>query len=219
MPPLAAFSFHRAPRTRLWLRKGFSGQEDPAEWLENGSRLLRERAGPSLGAGRGLVRRVQLGGRLGVWRQNLHGGLLGGLTGPCFLGLTRLEDELLLSETLLAHGISTPEILLAYAERTGICWHQHLVTAEVPGSATVFARAGDPRAQSASRELLERLFTIGLWAPDLHPANLLWQEAEQRCWIIDLADARLLGRPLTPRERASRRARYERYFRKHGAPA
>ncbi len=211
----AAFELSRAPGFRLWRRRELEGL-DLDRWRRRGEAELAAASGEAFGAGRGHARRVELLGRPAVWRCNAHGGLLGGLFGRRFLSYDRLEEELTLSETLRSHGVATPEVLLALAQRSGLFWRQHLVTAEVPAAATVFDCRDQPAALAAAAALLEELFQLGLWAPDLHPANLLWQAAERRCWVIDLADCRLLGRPLTAGERRARLGRFARYFRKHG---
>jgi len=186
-----------------------------ASWLEQGPARLRAAASGVAGGGRGAARRLELGGRQAVWRHNRHGGLLAVLQGDRYAGPGRLLRELALSEVLRGEGIPTPAVLLALAWRRGPWWRQELVTEEVPGAVTVFAARQDARALATARALLEALFTAGLWMPDLHPGNLLWQPATGRCLVIDLAGARLLGRPLAPRERAARLQRFCRYFRKH----
>ncbi|RMH02353.1 MAG: hypothetical protein D6702_09060 [Planctomycetota bacterium] len=213
MPVPAAFVRHAARRAGLLLRRGLD--LDPAPFLVSGPEELRRRTIGEVGGGRGGARRLDLAGRPGIWRQNRHGGFAGTLLGARYLGSERLEDEVELSETLLAHGIPTPEVLLALAWRPTVFWEQHLVTAEVEDAVTVFAAGGEPAAAAAARELIEELFRIGLWAPDLHPGNLLWQSSARRVWLIDLAGCRLLGRPLTESEQAARRSRFLRYFRKH----
>ncbi len=215
MKDLALFSFQQRPGARLWMRRGLEWTSSAKEWLEEGENLLEASVCGPLDGGRGGVQRVDCGGRPGVWRRNLHGGLLGPVLGPRFLTPRRLQDEILLSETLRVSGILTPKVLLAYAGRRSGAWNHHLVTAEVPHCQTVFDARQDPAALAAGQALLDRLFDFGLWAPDLHPANLLWQAQEERCWILDLADARLLGRPLDRLERHARRRRFDRYFRKH----
>lgn len=211
----AAFELHLEPGLRLWSRRGLAGF-DATPWRADPAACLHAGAGAAYDEGRGHARRLELAGRPAVWRRNAHGGLLGPLLGRRFLDSRRLEEELTLSETLRSHAVATPEILLAVASRHGPWWRQDLVTARVPGAVTVFAARARPAALAAASELLEELFRIGFWAPDLHPANLLWQEDERRCWLIDLATCRLLGRPLTARERRARRRRFARYFLKHG---
>lgn len=204
-------------RLRLWLAPALQGAQDPLAWRESGELMLaalaRGEAEP--GAGRGGVRAIAIGGFEGVWRVNRHGGLFGRLRGDRFATTARLRDEVTLAGHLRALGVPTPPVLAALAARRGGAWRQHLVTLRVPGAVTLFAARGDPAAARAALPLLERLHELGLWATDLHPANLLWQPATGRCWLIDLAGARLLGRPLTRRERAARLARFLRYFAKH----
>ena len=217
MKDLALFSFHQTPGARLWVRRGLDLPTPPEDWLTGGENQLQTVVSGSLGGGRGGVQRVQLGNRDGIWRRNMHGGLLGPVLGARFMTPRRLQDEIILSETLRVSGFWTPEVLLALAVRHSGAWNQHLVTAEIQHSTTVFEARQDPEALAAGQKLLTRLFDFGLWAPDLHPANLLWQSEEKCCWILDLADARLLGRPLDRLERRARVRRYERYFRKHSS--
>jgi hypothetical protein len=204
-------------RARLWLAPALQRGQDPLAWREEGELLLAAHAKEEefATAGRGRTRLVALGGHEGVWRVNRHGGLLGGLRGDRYASPARLQDEVTLAGHLRALGVPTPPVLLALAARRGVAWRQHLVTLRVPEAVTVFAAREDTAAAAAARALLDRCWELGLWAADLHPDNLLWQAATGRCWLIDLAGARLLGRPLTARERAARDARFLRYFRKH----
>lgn len=214
------------PRIRLWLANGLDG-EDAAAWLAGGEALLEARAHAAgdrvLGTGRGAARGLEIGGRRGVWRVNRHGGLLGGLQGARYRSPDRLAREVLLSAWLRSQGVATPKVLLALAVRQGGFWRQHLVTEEVVGARTVFEARDDEAALEAADAMLEQVFDLGLWATDLHPANLLWQAgsghasaaASSRCWLLDLAGASLRDRPLTPEERRARRERFARYFEKH----
>jgi len=215
------------PRIRLWLADGLEG-EDAAAWLAGGEALLEARAHAAgdrvLGTGRGAARGLTIGGRLGVWRVNRHGGLLGGLQGARYRSPDRLAREVLLSAWLRSQGVDTPEVLLALAVRQGAFWRQHLVTEEVCDARTVFEARDEESALLAADAMLERVFALGLWATDLHPGNLLWQPnpapasasaAPGRCWLLDLAGASLRNRPLNAEERAARRARFARFFQKH----
>ena len=212
----AAFDAHRRPGRILWVRRGVELPGDVEDWEKRGPELLRECAEDSRGFGRAQVRSIRFGQDMGVWRRNLHGGLLGNVLGPRFLTPERLTGEVVLSESLRVFGVPTPRVFLAWAGLRAGFWNQHLVTEEIPNAQTVFESRKDPQALRAGKELIERVFDFGLWAPDLHPGNLLWQPEEQKCWLIDLADAGLLGRPLGQAERLTRRARYLRFFRKHG---
>jgi len=218
-----------APGVRLWLAKELVGSEDVALWLAEGENLLEQRADAAdtvIGGGRGAARRVMLGGdRAGVWRINRHGGLLGGVQGDRYRTPARLQAEVELSEELRRHGIDTPRVLLALAVKHGLSWRQHLVTTEVDGAVTVFDARDQQPALQAADQLLDRLCEVGLWATDLHPANMLWQAGpvgepghgqSGRCWVIDLAGAKLLAGPLTAEQRLARRKRFARYFAKHG---
>lgn len=198
-----------------------------------------------IGGGRHQTRRVLLGdqaghvdpnasGWHGVWRINRHGGLLGSVQGDRYRTPTRLQAEIELSEALRSRGIATPRVLLALAVKHGLSWRQHLITEEVAGAVTVFDARKDQEALTAADQLLQRLCDVGLWATDLHPGNMLWQAAEltaetansahptatgrgaSRCWVIDLAGAKLLPNPLNPEQRLARRRRFARFFAKHG---
>lgn len=193
--------------------------EDADAWLASGERKLELAASTEdrvLGTGRGAARAVVLAhGLHGVWRTNRHGGLLGGVRGAGFVDAKRLEQEVALSESLRILGVCTPRVLLALACRRALSWRQHLVTEEIQGAITVFEAREDRAALEASAKLLQKVFDLGLWATDLHPANLLWRAEDQSCWLIDLAGAKLLDRPLDSRQRAHRGERFLRYFRKH----
>lgn len=202
-------------RARLWLSPVLMGSIDLQQWLVDGELLLSANAREAAGTGRAPARHVRLGDRAGVWRQNRHGGLLGGWRGDRYASPRRLADEVALVERLRRLEIATPPVLLALAVRRGRAWRQHLVTALVPEARTVFDCREDEDAAAGARELLEEIFDVGLWAPDLHPANLLWQPQARRCWLLDLAGARLLGRPLRAGERRARTSRFLRYFDKH----
>lgn len=210
-----AFSALDRPGLSLWGRRDVG--EDWAAWLEDPEARLAAAAagGSSAGVGRGPARRVRLGDRRGVWRVNRHGGWLGGLQGDRYRGTRRLHDEVRLSESLRTAGLDTPAVLLALAVRHGPFWRQHLVTEEVQGARTVFESREDPAALERARAFLECVFDLGVWAPDLHPDNLLWEPGAGRVWLIDLAGARSRGRPLGADERAARLSRFARYFGKH----
>lgn len=205
--------------SRLWVMDGLAaGDEGWDDWLVRGDFHLESSASildQVVGVGRHPARKVLIGGKQGVWRINRHGGALGSMLGDKYLTSHRLGREIRLSQELRHHGVATPEVLLGLALREGLFWRQHLVTAEVEFCRTVFDSRKDRNALGAADALLDRLADLGLWATDLHPDNMLWQKSSQTCWVIDLAGARLLGRPLKPVERESIRARFVRYFKKH----
>ncbi len=202
-------------RAVLWASPEALPGVDPRLWLVDGELLLSAAAREDAGQGRGAARRVTVAGLDGVWRRNRHGGWLGGMRGDRYASPRRLAREVALVAHLRRLGIATPPVLLALAAARGRSWRQHLVTARVAEAGTLFAAGADPVAAAAARELLEEIFDVGLWAPDLHPANLLWQAGPGHCWLIDLAGARLLGRPLRAGERRARLRRFLRYFTKH----
>ncbi len=202
-------------RARLWLAPRLLAGLNLQQWLADGELLLSAQAREEAGSGRGAARRVALAGNEGVWRVNRHGGLLGRLRGDRFGSPRRLAREVEVVARLRRLEIATPPVLLALAVRRGGAWRQHLLTALVPDACTLFEVRQDAGAAAAARALLEELFDVGLWASDLHPANLLWQPGPRCCWIVDLAGARLLQRPLRRGERRARIARFLRYFVKH----
>ena len=203
----------------MWVKEGLiSGPEGWDAWLLDGEEYLRKNAKACnrvVGVGRALAKQVQIDGLMGVWRTNRHGGILGSLQGDRYFSSYRLACEIRLSQELRNHGIATPEVLLGLAVRHGFFWRQHLVTAEVLESSTVFSSRENSEVLVAASHLLNRLASLGLYASDIHPGNMLWQESTNTCWIIDLAGARLLGRPLRSNERESMRRRFVRYFRKY----
>ena len=204
---------------KLWITDGLrAGSEGWDSWLEDTETHLERSAQMCdgvIGVGRHPARKVHVGGLAAVWRVNHHGGLLGSVLKHRYASAQKLSQEIRLSQRLQEEGVLTPRVLLGYARVHGMFWKQHLVTEEVPDCQTVFAARKDRNALAAADALLDRVANLGLWATDLHPDNLLWQHKEQKCWLIDLAGARLLGRPLRPQEREARRARFIRYFAKH----
>lgn len=211
---------------------------DWTAWLNNGEAQLEslaQQADRVLGNGRGAARAVSFAlpdaaraegtaraGAVpanalhGAWRINRHGGLFGGLRGDRYRDAYRLQQEVTLSGALRFLGVNTPEVLLAYSKCHGKWWRQHLVTEEVRDAVTVFEARDSTEALQAATTLLDQLFSVGLWATDLHPGNLLWQAEQRQCWLIDLAGAELRPQALSPSERRSRVERFARFFRKHG---
>jgi hypothetical protein len=223
--PDSAASPHTCSGSHAWLSLAASvaSEIDADAWLADGETRLQELADQAdriLGEGRGAARAVTLpamsGTVAGVWRVNRHGGLLGGLQADRYLDAGRLQQEVALSERLRGLGIATPEVLLALACRHGAWWRQHLVTREVESAVTVFEAREHGAALVAATALLQQVFDAGLWATDLHPGNLLWQEADGECWLIDLAGAELRSVPLSCAEREARVERFARFFVKHG---
>ena len=168
-----------------------------------------------VGRGRAVTPAVNIDGVAGVWRTNRHGGLFGGIFGARYAGNQRLRSEIDVAARLDALRINTPQVLLAVAVRDGMCWSQHLVTAEVAGAVTLFDARDDAQAMRAAGECLSKLFDAGYYASDLHPRNMLWVAETQQAWVIDLAGAKMLGRKLNAKEREARLKRFERFFVKH----
>lgn len=237
--PESAASPQTYSDSQAWLcvAPSLVGGCDWSAWLHEGEALLEELAQQAdriLGTGRGAARAVTFTASAahadaraansvtqhptmehGVWRINRHGGLLGGLQADRYLDASRLQEEVALSAQLRKLGIHTPEVLLAFAQRHGAWWRQHLVTREVEAAQTVFDARDSAAALQAAAELLEQLFRVGLWATDLHPGNLLWQAETGQCWLIDLAGAELRSEPLSTADRKVRVERFARFFVKH----
>ncbi|MDP7062606.1 MAG: lipopolysaccharide kinase InaA family protein [Planctomycetota bacterium] len=210
---------------------------DWESWLQDGESKLEAlalREDRELGTGRGAARAVAFESSAvqgaadgnpvaspgnsvlhGAWRINRHGGLFGGIRGDRYRDASRLQQEVNLSGALRFMGVHTPEVLLAYSKRHASWWRQHLVTTEIRDAVTVFDARESEEAMRAAGTLLEQLFSVGLWATDLHPGNLLWQKQAQRCWLIDLAGAELRPQGLSMSERRSRVERFARFFKKH----
>ncbi len=204
------------PGLRVWAAPGLVPSVE-ALAAPDGLAAAWERGGRGVvGGGRGEARLVVLpDGAEGVWRRDRHGGLFGPALGDRYATPARLAREVATSAALRGHGIATPPVLAAVARRVRGWWRQDLVTWRVPGARTVFELGDDPEVAAAARCLLTAVLDLGLDAPDLHPDNLLWEPAASRCWLVDLAGARLRRGPLPPRVRRRRIARFLRYFVKH----
>ena len=213
-----------APRTlstkQLWMYSAVAVNDVFGE-ITTGQRVLdilnkaKLAAARNVGCGRALTPAVNIEGISGVWRTNRHGGLLGGMLGSRYAGTDRLRAEIDVAQRLSALRFNTPQILLAAAIRDGMYWNQHLVTAEVKGSITVFDARDNEMAMRATGQCLNKLFDAGYCASDLHPLNMLWVAESQKVWVIDLAGAKMLSQSLTAKQRSSRMQRFERYFVKH----
>lgn len=169
-----------------------------------------------VGEGRARTAAVPLDNLSGVWRKNHHGGLFRNIFKANFLNSRRVIDEVSVSKQLYSLGIATPPVLFALAFRKGIFFEQHIVTEEVANSSTLFDSREDEEAMHSAGKLLRTLFDIGFDCPDLHPANMLWQNEDKRIWIIDLVGASIRSQPLSQSLRARKLARFERFFIKHG---
>lgn len=208
------------PAARLWVDAELAeAAGDWPYWCGPAGLLRLEESAAAedrvLGDGRGQARAVRFHGHAGVWRVNRHGGALGGLLGDRYSGPGRLQREVELAHRLREQDLPTPRPLLALAFRSGGWWRQHLVTEELEGATTVYAARQRPAAVEAAGRLLARLFGAGLWASDLHPGNLMWREADDGCWVIDLAGAELRSAALEPAEQEKRVARFLRFVEKH----
>ena len=139
--------------------------------------------------------RGALGGRAEIIQENIaglgsvvikrymRGGLLRYIVRQKYLriGASRSEREFEILEQVRALGIAAPEPV-AWINRGGFLYETWLVTKEVPGHQTLAdisledeARAADliPQVVTGIRKLIE----LGLWHLDLHPGNVLVDEA------------------------------------------
>jgi len=220
MPNPETYSILAGKASRLWVFEGLACSDEGGweGWLVDGEERLSVSAnahGKIVGQGRNPVWRVDVGGFRGVWKTHWHGGLLGGILRARYWGVDRLESEVHLAAALRAAGVATPRVLLALAARSGLFWKHHIVTEEISNSATVFELRNRREVLEAAHHLMRKVFNLGLWAPDLHPGNLLWVEETKQCYLLDLAGARLLNRPLTDLECAARLDRFNRFMHKY----
>ncbi len=204
------------PGLQVWAAPGLASKAEALGAPDFLAGAWARTGGGVVGRGRGEARLVALpDGAEGVWRHDRHGGLFGSVLGDRYATPARLAREVATSAALRGHGIATPPVLVAVARRVRGWWRQDLVTWRVPGARTVFELADDPAVAAAACDLLTSVLDLGLDAPDLHPDNLLWEPAASRCWLVDLAGARLRQGPLPPALRRRRVARFLRYFVKH----
>ena len=176
-------------------------------------------------AGRHPLRELEAGQERLLLRRFTHGGLMRWITRRRFLDAERPFRELILSDSLLRTGISTPRVVAARARSTGFGWELEVVTRRIENTIDLgfvlgLARRGKlaPRARRrvliAFGELVGKLHRLGCLHADLQPNNVLVDRATLdgapvRLWILDL-DRSTLGPALTDVER---RANLERLFR------
>jgi len=160
-----------------------------------------------------------------VLRRLLHGGLLGPLLGPAFLGMSRPLRELRVTAELRSAGAPVPRPALALGRRiAGPFWAPVVGTYLEPDAvdALAFLESGpDPprllRAAEAMGSAVRRFHDEGGRHADLHLKNLLIRERGDttECIVIDLDKARItLG--LTPGERMAQIMRLFRSLLKRG---
>ena len=177
--------------------------------------------------GRGATARVEVPGSTEklVLRRLLHGGVLGPLLGPAFLGIRRPLGELRVTAQLRSAGAPVPRPALALGRRiAGPFWTLVVGTYLEPGAvdalAFLEARPDPPRLLRAARaagSAVRRFHDEGGRHADLHVKNLLIRESGDtaECIIIDLDKARITP-GLTPDERMAQIMRLFRSLLKRG---
>lgn len=140
-------------------------------------------------------------------RRYMHGGLLAGLTGERFFGMSRPLWELALSERAREAGVAVPLPLGVVVERRcGPLCRAVYMSAETPGSEDLvhfFCRVALDPPETASREMrlvlaeaarqTRALHDAGVDHADLHLKNLLFHRGEDglpHVSLIDLDKAR-----------------------------
>lgn len=140
-------------------------------------------------AGRRPLLELVLGERRYLVRRFQHGGLLRAVTGRRFLDADRPFRELVLSDSLLRLGISTPRVVAARARSVGVGWELEVMTPRVEdavdlGEALGRVRRGEVpvsarrRVLEALGDLVRRMHLHGLLHADLQPNNVLVHEAD-----------------------------------------
>lgn len=163
-------------------------------------------------SGRAATAIVPVGDRAVVVRRLLHGGLLGPLLGPWFLGLGRPIRELEVTDSLHRSGAPVPRAAFALGvHRFGPLCHAALATWRVEDSRDALAFLADPdegervlEAAAVLGRTVRRFHDAGGRHGDLHVKNLLLREGEERLEgvVIDLDKARVTP-GLNPDERMS----------------
>ncbi len=163
-------------------------------------------------SGRAATAIVPVGERAVVVRRLLHGGMLGPLLGPWFLGLDRPMNEVEVTEALRRSGAPVPAAAFALGDhRLGPLCHAAVATWRVEASRDALAFFSDPaeagRTLEACTQLgraVRRFHDAGGRHGDLHVKNLLLREGDEHLEgvVIDLDKTRITP-GLTPDERMS----------------
>jgi tRNA A-37 threonylcarbamoyl transferase component Bud32 len=186
------------------------GDGDPRALATTGTGEFRGRGRPVL---------VTLpDGTRGVLRRYLHGGVLGRLTGPLFLGHSRPFGELVAVARARIAGVRAPEPLAAYHRRAALVFHEgYLLTREVAGARDLGRSLGDgarpgPVLEEVGREV-RRMHRAGVFHADLHVKNVLLEDGGVT--LLDFDRARVLDR-LPSRLRHGNLVRFDRSVEKLG---
>jgi tRNA A-37 threonylcarbamoyl transferase component Bud32 len=173
--------------------------EDLAALLRGGVRRA-ERPG----AGRGGVVLLDFGGRPGVGKRLIHGGMAGRILGGIYWGTRRAERLIDLARRLHLAGVPTPEVLAAGWRRVAGPLHViALVTEAVPGAVNAqeallgACPAAGPRAVCrASADAVRAMHDAGFVHADLNLSNLVLEEAPGglRAHVVDLDRGRFVSR-------------------------
>lgn len=202
----------------LWLGRALlvvdPSLEDAARllFLDSSGRVGRQFVRGGAGAGRDDTTLVEVPGSTEklVLRRLLHGGLLGPMLGPFFLGMGRPLRELRVTGELRRAGAPVPRPALALGRRVaGPFWKLAVGTYLEPDAVDALSfLESEPdrprllRAAEAAGGAVRRFHDAGGRHADLHVKNLLIRERSDtsECIIIDLDKARITP-GLTPGER------------------
>jgi 3-deoxy-D-manno-octulosonic acid kinase len=179
--------------------------------------------------GRGAAPSVSAGPELSlVLRRYRHGGLLGGLLGPLYLGPQRALAELAVTAAAERSGAPVPHVLCLVVWRVaGPLWSALIGTQEIAAGRDLAATLADLHGSRERVQLaravgaaLRRLHDAGVDHRDLQLRNVLVAGGSlERIVVVDLDRARMLGGiPLASRARARNLGRLVRSAVKLGAP-
>lgn len=155
--------------------------------------------------GRGALSAIRLsGGESALIRQNYHGGILRGLTGPWFFTWPpRPFRELIITEELRRRGVRTVDVYAACVRPgLGPFYRGWLVTKELSGAADLWAalqsgfieRAGLEASLQAVAVSVRAMHREGIYHSDLNLKNILLRMEDEgvAAYLIDFDKAKLV---------------------------
>ncbi len=181
------------------------------EWLQPEFWRLRGLIEAELG-GRGQALAVRTETGPAVLRRFRRGGWMARITRDRYLytgfDRSRALREFCLLDQLCGLGLPVPEPWAASCERAGSSYRAGIMTARIPGAATLADCAETLNRPDWDRlfETLDRFFEAGLLHPDLNAHNILLSEST-RWFVIDFDRARLARGPVSPRPMLERLSR------------
>ena len=161
-----------------------------------------------VGAGRGLVSRVQLGPFTALVRTYRRGGLFGSVLPDVFTRADRALAEVEALERLAALGLSPRPLMLEI--HGGMFVRLRIAVEEVEGAANLLeaARAGASIDAGLARRIgnvVRRMHEAGVSHRDLNVGNILVRGvgAAAQIFVVDLDGARLFDDPVPPSRRSA----------------